>query len=210
MIKNKEEQTNNTQVMMYVYGIREAIYVASFEKEKYLENKKGITRDYTKKEVQHLKVLEFLDDNGFSMNDLGTYLYKDVICRIIDFMNKSLKPSEIIELKNQLKDAYSQFYFDIARNEKDMGLKTFHLCIQIAIENMDTKKRNLGVINKICEQKKVNYGQLAWEIASYLTISPSLTLKKEPIASSQKSNILTLTNASNLKNRLSNHKREET
>ena len=64
MMKNKEKQTNNKQVMMYVYGIRGTFCVASLEKEKYLEYQKGIVTDYSKEELQHLKVLEFLDSNG--------------------------------------------------------------------------------------------------------------------------------------------------
>ena len=136
------------------------------------------------------------------MNDLGGYLYKDVICHIIDFLKKGFKPSEMIELKSQLEDAYSQFYFDIARNEKDMGLKTFHLCIQMAIENINTKESYSGLIGKMCKQKKMNYGELAWEIASYFVADPSLNLAKESISSSHKANILTLTNVGNLRSKV--------
>lgn len=179
----------NEQVIMQTYRTREKIYIAYDEKKKYLQDQKGECKGYTEEEKKDLKILEFLFQNGFSNENLGTYLYKDVISRIIEYLNKPSKTSEIEELKQQLNNAYSQFYFDISRNEKDMGLKTFHYCIQSALANLDDKNSNF--IEEISSQKKLNYGQLAFEIASYM-LEHELRLEDEQAILQKSSNCLVL------------------
>ena len=44
-----------------------------------MQYQKGECKGYTEEEMKDLKILEFLFQNGFSNENLGTYLYKDVL-----------------------------------------------------------------------------------------------------------------------------------
>lgn len=92
-------------------------------------------RDYFsgKKEGNHkdkkdIEVLEMLKELGFSMEEPGTYFYKDVVMKAAEMQSDCMleTDSNLAQLSHLLSDPYSQFYFDLARNERDMGIKTFH------------------------------------------------------------------------------------
>lgn len=118
---------------------------------------------YTKQHNLDMEILQLLVNNGFPINKQGTFLYKDVVVNIIQFLENSTEESEIIKLKEQLKKKCSQFYFDIARNDNDMGVATFHKCIEEATEI--AKRNNPNKIKQLCKGKDLDYKDMALVLA---------------------------------------------
>ena len=136
------------------------------DKKNYLEYKNGVKKDYSSDEISSLLIIELLDKNGFSLDCLGTYLYKDVIKNVIECMKN---PGNNLEkLRMELSNPYSQFYFDISRNDRDMGVNTFHSYIEEAILNIQFENKTFNLLDIMCRGQRMNYGDLAYEIASYM------------------------------------------
>ena len=118
-----------------------------------------------KKEVETLKILEEL---GYSLEETGTYFYKDVIVKAVEQLQESSSEESYQELIEDLNNDYSQFYFDIARNGYDVGLKTFHGCINMSRETKNIQntllQERIGI-----EEANMNYKQEALLIANYIT-----------------------------------------
>ena len=117
-----------------------------------------------KKEVETLKILEKL---GYSLTETGTYFYKDVIVKAIEQLQEATLEENYRELIIAINNNYSQFYFDIARNGYDVGLKTFHSCINISYQNRTRinkeLQREIGL-----DEYNTNYKQEALLIANHI------------------------------------------
>ena len=117
-----------------------------------------------KKEVETLKILEEL---GYSLEETGTYYYKDVIVQAIEQFQDATSEENYRELIIAINNNYSQFYFDIARNGYDVGLKTFHSCINISYQNRTRinkeLQREIGL-----DEYNTNYKQEALLIANHI------------------------------------------
>ncbi len=168
-----------------------AILEAKKDREKFQQYQKDKVVDFSKEELKDMKILEILQKLGYSINELGTYLYKDVISEIYNEIPKR-KNSELIQ---ELNNIYSSFYLYIASEWKEMGLKTFHAQIKKARERMniplidnELKKRIYG------ENEKATYGIQAYQIAKYIAKEYSFNnTQKKP-----KEKIKKLANVSNM------------
>lgn len=162
MVNVVNRDIEEQQSTMFVY-FAEDIYN---DKKNYLEYKNGVKKDYSSDEISSLLIIELLDKNGFSLDCLGTYLYKDVIKNVIECMKN---PGNNLEkLRMELSNPYSQFYFDISRNDRDMGVNTFHSYIEEAILNIQFENKTFNLLDIMCRGQRMNYGDLAYEIASYM------------------------------------------
>lgn len=70
------------------------------------------------------------------MDIKGTIYFKDMIVSIIEniLSFSSLYGKEMKELLENIRNPYSQFYLDLARNKNDLGINTFNQFIRQAIE----------------------------------------------------------------------------
>lgn len=102
--------------------------------EKYFIYKYGSTSNMSEQEQKEMDVLEVLEQLGFPMDKTGTYFYKEIIMKTMEELEMVETKEEERDLKTAMGNSYSQFYFDIARNNIDIGLKSFHGCIQLAYE----------------------------------------------------------------------------
>lgn len=142
-------------------------------KQDYINYRFGNLIDASEDKLLEMEILSLLDRLGYPMNEIGTYLYKEVILSLVEYMNNignKGNVSSYLDLTEQLNNSYSQFYFDIARNDLDMGLKSFHNSIGIAIDKIDYTKTDSSLLSSLCEQYsyELNYGELAFEIASLI------------------------------------------
>ena len=158
MQNNMFTNVGNSQVSLFDYGTD----FGYSDKKKYFDYKNNGMLDFNNDEKLGIKILEVLEVNGFPMQYLGTYLYKDVIRNIVKSLDKITKESEIMELKEQLNKPYSQFYFDIARNDRGIGVTTFHTFINDVISQLNYDLKNLD------SDDGKNYGDFAYEIANYM------------------------------------------
>ena len=83
-----------------------------------------------------IEVLTYLENMGYSMDIRGTIYFKDMIVSIIEniLSFSSLYGKEMKELLENIRNPYSQFYLDLARNKNDLGINTFNQFIRQAIE----------------------------------------------------------------------------
>ncbi len=99
---------------------------------------------------RHMKVLDLLERLGFPMAEVGTYYYKDLIMKIVTLLEEDLASEEqIVEL---LEQPYSQLYFDLARNELDVGIKSFNEYVTLAFEGIDIEKADSELLQRVVEK----------------------------------------------------------
>ena len=172
MVQARKYFSDYEELMLIFQGISLAMYEANEDKEKYKLFKQGYTHIFSKAEMNDMQVLWILERLGYSIDELGTYLYKDVIVKAYETINDSSSINNMDQyrvLMTQLSNAFSSFYHYIARECKDMGVKTFHLYIEKAIENIDDTKVDVNLSKKIYGEnpEELNYGLNAFQIAAY-------------------------------------------
>jgi len=171
-MKNTGGNSNDEKFYMFVCGIYGAMCLAGNERNQYLNYKSGLLEFKNSEQQLDITILELLERNGFSIDELGTFLYKDVIKKTIECMRLSNFKEE--ELKSDLKNFYSQFYFDLSRNDRDMGLKSFHFSIQNAIGNLKEESEEYW-IQTLFQENDRNYGEVAFLIgANIMESQPNL------------------------------------
>ena len=99
---------------------------------------------------KNMQVLEFLERLGFSMAEVGTYYFKDLIIKIITLLDEDLASED--EIADMLEQPYSQLYFDVARNELDVGIKSFNEYVTFAFEAIDIEKADPDLLEKVVEK----------------------------------------------------------
>lgn len=122
---------------------------------------------------ENRKVLEILDKLGFPMDNLGTYLFKDVVLKVCPMVGKfdlahEKEYAEKVSL--MLNNPVSNFNVEIARNDLGMGAKTFRNFIDMAMKKADCEKADSELVKEIYGDSDVSYGlgDTALKIALYL------------------------------------------
>ena len=169
----EETKISNKEVRRVLQGTSFAIYEAKKDKEKYTLYKNGQLEELGEETERQMQILNILEKLGFSMNELGTFLYKDLIhevCEEIKDVSTRRDIDKCRKILTELTDVYSNLYHYIAREWKEMGIKTFHLYIGQAIERIDTNKIDKELSKKIYgnSNEEKNYGLHAFQIAAYI------------------------------------------
>lgn len=166
MLKKLDNLKGEELKKMILNGPCFALYCANKDKEdykKYNQNKKN-KLEFSEERSLEMEILILLKKLGYSLQHLGTYLYKDVIVEAMKEIKKIDGDSEAYEeLKISLNNAYSNLYGFIARDYYEMGINAFHLYIQRALCDVEPKD---GTI--IPTDEDVNYGMYALCIAEYM------------------------------------------
>lgn len=134
----KQEYSQKEWQQMFMQGIDLSVLTAQDEMKLFKEYlQEGEVLDHPEKH-NDMEIMFFLYKLGYRPEDLGTYYYKEVVKKIT-YMIPSIIAEDnkeaLEQLLNELDNKYSQFYFDIAVNEQDTGLKTFHRYIGEARQN---------------------------------------------------------------------------
>lgn len=128
--------------------------------------------------LQDMEVLSFLERLGFSVEETGTILYKNMIIKAMHHLNgtddfgKNISREQLLQ---QMKNPFSQFYVDVARSDLDIGIKTFHANVQQSIENIRFSRSDTALLFDVYSNfsKNTNYGEAAFIIAEYITNTKS-------------------------------------
>lgn len=146
MIKRwrNDEEISSLSKLPHLYD--EEVYTT------YQDLKTGKTTDEISPELAlELDMLYLIEKLGYDVNTTGTYLLKDMAVEAVKKMLKAKNNDDICEIRRQMKQAFSQFYVDLARNDRDMGIKTFYTFVNIAHENKSNAKkdiaRKMGIIS---------------------------------------------------------------
>lgn len=140
---------------------------------KTIEKEKKLLLDYKENDTIHadsyekIQVLNLLDKLGFPMDEIGTYLYRDVIMTSLKDIEYKRSNDEILEGLNNF---YSSTYQNIARDDYWIGITTLHSLIRRAIDKISDDNTDKLVISEIFSEDDLdsNYGIKAFMIASYL------------------------------------------
>ena len=172
MVKERRLFSEYEKLLLIINGVSYAMNEANEDKKKYSLFKQGYTQVFTEEENKNMQVLSILERLGYSLDELGTYLYKDVIVEVykkIEDVSRSKNIDMYSVLISQLNDAFSNFYHNLARENKDMGVKSFHLYINKAIEKInDDVDKELSKRIYGDNPEELNYGLQAFQIAAYV------------------------------------------
>ncbi len=194
MLKKNEEYTEKEHSAMVLNGSSFAVFVANKDREKFAQFKENGNEDLSDSDVKSMNILLLLEKLGYPMDELGTYLYKEVIFEISESLKEITGKRSDMEkcrfLLKELNNGFSNFYFEIAREYLEMGVKPFHLCIEDTINKIDSKKINTDVFYDIFGSfpKEQNYGLQAFQIAAY-TLGFSINKDVNPPMVKKLSNI---------------------
>lgn len=121
----------------------------------------------SKEKSLQMDILETLENLGYPMNENGTYLYKDMIVHVIDELKKGKEEQKLLE---EMLQKYSQFYVDVARNELDIGIKSFHREIEKAHLKWNSSNADTKVLEEILPMELQNSGYIkrAYIIGNYI------------------------------------------
>lgn len=167
-----ESLTDKQKLGIVLLGLDGVMTETAYYKKCYEAYKKGVLEDVSEEILEEMKILELLENLGYPMAETGTYLYKDVVAKAARHLKTVSTRSEVLackELITAMKTRNSQFYFDIARNDLDMGLNSFHQSVQNALLQVDYSKADPTLLIKIYSglTEDMDYGEHAFVIASY-------------------------------------------
>ena len=165
-------------------GVNFASKLANMDKD-YYEAYKDDRDSVPDAKLVDMQILNCLESLGYPMDELGTYLYKNVVLstysEVVDNdvrNDKSLADSLLLKLNYRL----SNFYHELARNDLDMGVKTFHQYILIAMSKIDSDNIDKSLEKKIYgDTKPASYGTMAFKIALYLDNENEKTIEKQSL-----------------------------
>lgn len=170
--KNLFVDDNNSD--FFLFNSNTSYYSVCGDRGLYNKFKDGLLDTVNENQAIKIKILSLLEAYGFPMDELGTYFYKDIILRCYEVINSEQDKDYFNRcnmLLEDLKDPYSNFYFDIARNDNDIGTTTFHLYIEKAFNLINTDTVNPNLPNNIFTQESetTNYGLQAYQLASFIS-----------------------------------------
>ena len=147
--------------------------LANEDKACYEKYKSGSLEDFSEERLEQMEILSVLERLSFPMDEVGTYLFKDIIVKAKRYLNGTDdfgKPISQEMLLQELQSPYSQFYFDLARNDLDIGLNTFHNTIEQTLASVDYKNADTTLLLEIYSNfsKESDYGEHALIIAKHL------------------------------------------
>lgn len=172
-LKPAEEYSDGELLYMLLSGIDSANFEARYDQglfKKYLE---GDIEGLDEKTIMEMRALKVLFSLGYPEDHMGTYLYKALIARMcldlqrIDEENLVKKSKDILL---EYSDAFSNPYHVVARDERDIGIKSFHRYVNDAISNIDYSKADPILAFDIYDglPNELSISENAYVIATYM------------------------------------------
>lgn len=170
MLEEFKHFIEEQNLLVGLHGIEFTKFETYKDKQDYLAYKNGTLKDVSKERIEEMEILTTLERLGYPMDVIGTFLFKNMISKIIKYLSDNEKTEDITELITQLRNHFSQFYIEIARIELDMGLKTFHNYVGTAMEEVDYSNADPTLLEQILNNScsNMDYGDFAFLIASYI------------------------------------------
>lgn len=143
------------------------------DKRDFMNYKLNSLYNVSEERIQEMEILEMLEKLGFPVQDVGTYFFKNMIVKAIhhldgvDDFGNSISQERLLR---EMKSPYSQFYVDVARNDLDIGIKTFHLHIEHTLSYVNYVDTDATLLFEIYSNfsKETDYGEHAFIIAKHM------------------------------------------
>lgn len=185
MLKQFTEYSKMEQFHLIWSGIAGIVEETYYCQQRYLAYKENGFEELSEEQELEMKTLEFLKNLGYDLEEIGTYLYKEVIIKVANHLSNEKKRNNLEfcrDLIATLQNAYSGFYFDLARNDRDIGTKTFHSYIDKAHEKRDMTKVSAELMVDIYEpcSRELNFGESAFLLGNYVASNLMPASKSKP------------------------------
>ena len=175
-LKPVEEYSDGELLYMLLAGIGDANFEARWDQGLYQKYLAGNTADFDEKTMLQMKALEMLLQLGYPEDHLGTYLYEALIANMslkLQNLQKYDSESFVKESKKLLleyADGFTKPYRLVAREERDMGVKTFHRYVNDAISKVDYNKADPALAFNIYDglPNELSMSENAYAIATYM------------------------------------------
>lgn len=173
MLRRVEDYSEEETLSMILSGSDFAYFVASKDKGMYAKYKNNEHQELTISDSKSMNILSILDRLGYPMDELGTYLYKEMISEISDSLvgieGKRSDMDKCRDILASLSDGYSSFYHSVAREYLEMGIRSFHLYIERAIAKINYDAIDLALSAQIfgSNPPEQTYGLQAFQLAAY-------------------------------------------
>ncbi|MEE3342576.1 MAG: hypothetical protein VZS44_00615 [Bacilli bacterium] len=172
MIKESDKYSDIEKIVKMLDGTSFAIHEANRDKENFEKYKNGNTEELSEETIKDMRLLQLLQRLGYPMEELGTYLFKDVIAEVYNSIQDESGKKDIDKCRSimvDLNNPFSNLYHYIAREWKELGIKSFHLFIKKATDKIDYNSIDKGLSKKIYGilPEDNNYGLHAFQIAAY-------------------------------------------
>ena len=143
------------------------------EVQRRLRYKNGNISDISEIEQLKMETLDLLESLGYPMDEFGTYLYKDVITTIREQLGIVETREDVritTSILDEAKSAFSQLYFNLARNERDIGVKEYHRILSKSLSKVDYKKASPELLYMVYGNFpfEMDYGENAFALANFL------------------------------------------
>lgn len=168
-----ENLTDTQKLNIVLLGLDGMLTESCYDRRNYAAYKAGRVDGMSETTLEEMEILFLLERLGYPMEETGTYLYKDVIEKAAGLLRNVSTREEVRACKDlivQMKTINSQFYFDIARNDLDLGLNSFHKYVQKAMAKVDYSKADPTLLFQIYSglPEEMDYGEHAFVLSSYV------------------------------------------
>lgn len=183
----KKPETSIEEEILQLYYSSEKLMMneVSHERDTYLGYKAGDFPESLKDQELDMITLSFLESLGYDTDEPGTYFYKAVLVKIANELLDSSKRNNqdfCQKLIEMLQNAYSQFYFDLARNDRDIGVKTFHAYISHSHNQRENTVESEMLLDSIygMRMEELDSGQKAFLVGNYIAENLAPISKNRP------------------------------
>ena len=127
----------------------------SHELKAFMKYKNSIS-SYPSDKSLEFETLIILENLGYPINDIGIYYFRDLIVKACLLKKEGMSDTELYSLLN---DEFSQFYFDVARNENDIGIRNFNSitcsCLEKRNKSTNTNKLAFKIMKRPPEENSL-------------------------------------------------------
>lgn len=166
MLYNSNALKKRGDENMKIYGNNVSEYVPSFplfiakdDKERYINYKYNNAKPSDKYEKDAMEIISILERLGFSLDEVGTYLYKELIVSIYQEIKSD---EEITESREEmLNRLIKKLVYNILEITKDQ----YEEFVKESIDSIDGNDIDIELSDKIFKDSIYDYGNNAFEIA---------------------------------------------
>lgn len=172
-MKLQNEYNDGEKLFQVLGGTSYGVYLSKADRQSLENYKNGLPKKIEDDKKKEMEVLLLLEKLGYPMDELGTYLYKNLIVYVINRLENVESKEQILNTKQlltELKDFFSRIYLELARFDLEMGIKTFHYYIMEALNKRDFKKADKNLIYDIYSRfsYEIDYAEQAYILGAYM------------------------------------------
>lgn len=143
---------NKEDLIEILDGTSFAKFIAKKDKDKYDKYKEGKFKSDKESDYQDIYILTLLEGLGLPMDQLGTYLYKELIMEVREQLSKIEEDSTIESYKSLYDDINnfdSNIYYWVSRDYLEMGRMSYLNYLKQAFEGIDKSKVDPTISNSL-------------------------------------------------------------